>query len=236
MTGEIAPGAVLRQEKLSEQFGVSRTPIREALRRLSAGGLVTFLPNRGVRVRTLSREELHRPFSSAPSSRASRPSSPCRGSPPSELAAARGGRRAIHRADGCARGGASATRSCRAEWMRANHAFHDVVYAAAAAPYVERPRRARAGRSWARRRGAQAPRSTSLYARNDLEHRAIREAIAARSAGARGRSHGSTCSTPASCCWRSSSRSPGGAAAARGPSSRCPCPALSKSTSTASPS
>ena len=53
---------MLRQEKLSEQFGVSRTPIREALRRLSALGLVSFLPNRGVRVRTLSREELHQAF------------------------------------------------------------------------------------------------------------------------------------------------------------------------------
>src|SRR6187399_1304970 len=62
VTGEIAPGALLRQERLSEQFGVSRTPIREALRRLAALGLVSFVPNRGVRVRTLSREELREAF------------------------------------------------------------------------------------------------------------------------------------------------------------------------------
>ena len=62
VSGELAPGTVLRQEQLSEQFNVSRTPVREALRRLAALGLVSFVPNRGVRVRTLSREELREAF------------------------------------------------------------------------------------------------------------------------------------------------------------------------------
>ena len=62
VSGEIAPGTVLRQEQLSEQYRVSRTPVREALRRLAALGLVSFVPNRGVRVRTLSREELREAF------------------------------------------------------------------------------------------------------------------------------------------------------------------------------
>src|SRR5437660_9900623 len=62
VSGELPPGTVLRQEQLSERFAVSRTPIREALRRLAALGLVSFVPNRGVRVRTLSREELHEAF------------------------------------------------------------------------------------------------------------------------------------------------------------------------------
>ena len=53
---------MLRQEQLSERYGVSRTPVREALRRLAALGLVSFEPNRGVRVRTLSREELREAF------------------------------------------------------------------------------------------------------------------------------------------------------------------------------
>ena len=62
VSGELEPGTVLRQEQLSEQFNVSRTPIREALRRLAALGLVSFVPNRGVRVRTISREDLHEAF------------------------------------------------------------------------------------------------------------------------------------------------------------------------------
>src|ERR1700744_1583172 len=62
VSGELEPGTGLRREHLSEQFQVSRTPIREALRRLAALGLVSFVPNRGVRVRTISREELHEAF------------------------------------------------------------------------------------------------------------------------------------------------------------------------------
>src|SRR3990172_2275330 len=60
--GAIAPGTVLRQEQLSERFDVSRTPVREALRRLAALGLVSFEPKRGVRVRSISPSELHEAF------------------------------------------------------------------------------------------------------------------------------------------------------------------------------
>ena len=62
VSGELEPGTLLRQEQLSEQYNVSRTPVREALRRLAALGLVSFVPNRGVRVRTISRDELHEAF------------------------------------------------------------------------------------------------------------------------------------------------------------------------------
>jgi DNA-binding GntR family transcriptional regulator len=50
LSGDIAPGARLGQVELAERFGISRTPIREALRRLSGEGLVDFHPNRGFRV------------------------------------------------------------------------------------------------------------------------------------------------------------------------------------------
>ncbi len=62
LSGELGPGIVLRQEELSEQFGVSRTPIREALRRLDALGLVSFAGKRGVQVRPLARKELFETF------------------------------------------------------------------------------------------------------------------------------------------------------------------------------
>lgn len=50
--GEYAPGAVLRQESIAADFGISRTPLREALRVLERDGLVTHQPGRGVRVAT----------------------------------------------------------------------------------------------------------------------------------------------------------------------------------------
>ncbi len=62
ISGELPPGTVLRQEQLSARFEVSRTPVREALRRLAATGLVSFVPNRGVRVRMISRDELRQAF------------------------------------------------------------------------------------------------------------------------------------------------------------------------------
>lgn len=58
LSGELAPGARLRQEELCEKFGVSRTPIREALRKLQAQRLVVVIPNKGAAVRIPSRKEI----------------------------------------------------------------------------------------------------------------------------------------------------------------------------------
>jgi DNA-binding GntR family transcriptional regulator len=58
LSGELPTGARLRQEALAEEFGVSRTPVREALRKLQANGLVELRPNRGALVRGLSPREV----------------------------------------------------------------------------------------------------------------------------------------------------------------------------------
>jgi DNA-binding GntR family transcriptional regulator len=50
LSGEIATGTWLRQERLAEQHGVSRTPVREALRALQAQQLVEVVPHRGALV------------------------------------------------------------------------------------------------------------------------------------------------------------------------------------------
>lgn len=50
VTGALAGGARLGESALAEQYGISRTPIREALRRLESEGLVEVLPHRGARV------------------------------------------------------------------------------------------------------------------------------------------------------------------------------------------
>ena len=51
MSGDIPIGAQLRQAELANDFVVSRTPVREALRQLQTGGLIEVLPNRGAVVR-----------------------------------------------------------------------------------------------------------------------------------------------------------------------------------------
>lgn len=43
-----APGSLLSENRLAEELGISRTPIREALRELASGGLVRILPQRGI--------------------------------------------------------------------------------------------------------------------------------------------------------------------------------------------
>jgi DNA-binding GntR family transcriptional regulator len=51
VTGDIPPGTRLRQEQLAAEYQLSRTPIREALRKLQAEGTVELVPNQGAVVR-----------------------------------------------------------------------------------------------------------------------------------------------------------------------------------------
>jgi DNA-binding GntR family transcriptional regulator len=188
VSGEIAPGTVLRQEQLSERYAVSRTPVREALRRLAALGLVSFEPNRGVRVRTLTRDELREAFlvRAELESLATEVATPRftevevaqLEAAETRFAALTGELRAHRGGDG--RG------DLVTEWVRANHAFHDVIYSVARLPLVERLAKG------ARFSGSAvwAPADTSeldqLYDANEREHRAIIAAIrAGSSAGAR---------------------------------------------------
>src|SRR5205823_8601886 len=57
LSNRLAPGTELQEVALSEQLGVSRGPIREAIGRLAAEGLVTVRPRRGAVVRSLSKDE-----------------------------------------------------------------------------------------------------------------------------------------------------------------------------------
>lgn len=58
LSGALSESQPLRQEQLAAQFGVSRVPIREALRQLEGEGLVTMHAHRGAVVSTLSAEEV----------------------------------------------------------------------------------------------------------------------------------------------------------------------------------
>src|SRR5687768_16591695 len=50
VTGEIAPGEKLSEPAIARRHGISRAPVREAIRRLQERGLVTYVANQGARV------------------------------------------------------------------------------------------------------------------------------------------------------------------------------------------
>ena len=189
VAGDLVPGQVLRQETLSEQFQVSRTPIREALRRLAALGLVSFEPNRGVRVRTLTPGELREAFLVRAELE----------SLATEIAAGKmteESLRELERAEerferlteelAGVREDEAERKRLTVEWVRGNHAFHDVIYRVADMPLIERlAKSARFSGSaiWAPRN---AEAIEGLYIKTEKQHRAIREALEAGSAaGAR---------------------------------------------------
>ena len=195
VSGELEPGRVLRQEELSERFAVSRTPIREALRRLAALGLVSFIPNRGVRVRTITLDELREAFLVRAELE----------SLATEIAAPKFSEQNLDELEEAERTFSRATQALRAQprdevdrwrlthdWVAANHGFHDVIYRVAGAPLVERlaksARRSFSGHAvWA----PGGSETDALYERNDNEHRAIIAALRARNAsGARALARG----------------------------------------------
>ncbi len=184
VSGEVPPGSVLRQEHLSEQFGVSRTPVREALRRLAALGLVTFEPNRGVRVRELALEEIREAFMVRAELESLATGIAALKMTDADLVELERAERRFSRAtralvemspDG------SQDLAVARDWLQLNHSFHDVIYRAADVPLVERMAKAARRTFLVKSVWATGDELDELYLKNDLQHRAIREAIAARS-------------------------------------------------------
>jgi DNA-binding GntR family transcriptional regulator len=62
LSGRLPAGARIAAEDIARQLSVSRTPVREALSRLAAEGLVELSPNRGARVASWTTEELREIF------------------------------------------------------------------------------------------------------------------------------------------------------------------------------
>lgn len=58
INGRYEPGDSLVEMKLAEELGVSRTPIREAIRQLELEGLVAYIPNKGVYVTGISEQDI----------------------------------------------------------------------------------------------------------------------------------------------------------------------------------
>jgi DNA-binding GntR family transcriptional regulator len=62
LTGTLPRGARVHQEDVAADLGVSRTPVREALRRLAAEGLIEMRTNRGARVTDLEPDDMRQPY------------------------------------------------------------------------------------------------------------------------------------------------------------------------------
>jgi DNA-binding GntR family transcriptional regulator len=56
--GEMEPRSRVNELELAERFGISRTPLREAIKILATEGLLDLLPNRGARVASISQQEI----------------------------------------------------------------------------------------------------------------------------------------------------------------------------------
>jgi len=62
INSELKPGSKVPEKQLCDQFGVSRTPLREALKVLASDGLVRLEPNRGAWVTQVTQEEVEEVF------------------------------------------------------------------------------------------------------------------------------------------------------------------------------
>lgn len=125
--GALAPGERLDETKLADRFGASRTPVREALSRLTAQGILVAADKRGVRVAQYTREQLAQIFEAMHEIEAV-----C-----ARLAAQRltlFSRAEITTAQQRCKDVAS--KGDFTEYLRANEAFHLAIYKATGNPYI----------------------------------------------------------------------------------------------------
>jgi DNA-binding GntR family transcriptional regulator len=179
--GLLSVGTWLRQERLAEQFGVSRMAIRDAIQRLHARGVVELIPNRGARIRAFSQRDIQEAYQVRANLEGLA----------AELAAARASSDQLTRlreADELFEQAVSAharrdspgddSRDAQAhDWARANELFHSVVQDAACNDRLQQAINDLLG-SFPRILAWQALGSDlRLLKENIAQHRAIREAI-----------------------------------------------------------
>ncbi len=62
ITNKLTPGSVIVEQEISDKIGISRTPVREALKQLTAEGLVRQIPSRGTFVQELNSRDIEEMF------------------------------------------------------------------------------------------------------------------------------------------------------------------------------
>lgn len=174
--GVLAPGSQLSQVELAKRTGVSTTPLREALRRLEAEGLVESRPNRRPRVRPFACDDLDSVYAA----RVMLEPLALRITVPQlsgeDIAGLRGALVAMRRAAAPARADVSPWE--RSAWEQTHHCFHLSLIAAAPQPLREQIETliARADRY---RRIAVRDDTPAGRSKGDAEHEAIVDACEA---------------------------------------------------------
>jgi DNA-binding GntR family transcriptional regulator len=170
---DLVPGTALQEKLIAEQFGVSRTPVREALIRLAEAGLVDIFPQSGTFVSRI-------PLSAIPEAVIVRQALEC---VTVEMAAAVAGPGDIARLDAImARQGAFAALGDTGAFHGTDEAFHEEIAVIARHPGIWRVvRQAKVQIDRARRLTLPAPGRMNHVI---TEHRTVRDAIARHDAAA----------------------------------------------------
>jgi DNA-binding GntR family transcriptional regulator len=167
--GDLAPGEKLSERDLCSRFGVSRTPLREALKVLSTEGLVRLIPHRGAAVSKLTISDLEEAFPIMGALEAVAGELACRHITDEEIAQLQAIHMemvAEHRARNLER------------YFALNQRIHEGILAAARNPTLAQMQRGLAGR--VRRARYMANMSAARWAEAVREHEAILEALSAR--------------------------------------------------------
>jgi DNA-binding GntR family transcriptional regulator len=167
--GTLAPGARVAERQLCESLGISRTPLREALKVLASEGLVELLPNRGARVARLDERDIEDMFQVMGALEALAGTLACMHISETELAEIA----ALHYEML-----AQYTRRLLPEYFRLNQAIHAAIVAAARNPILAATYQSLAGRI--RRARYLANLSEERWRHAVEEHEAILQALQAR--------------------------------------------------------
>ena len=174
--GELDPGARVPERALCERFGVSRTPLREALKVLASEGLLELLPHRGATVARLTAHDLDEMFPVMGALEALAGALACARITDQEMAELRAlhYQMVLHH-----------TRAELPEYFRLNQAIHELIMDAARNATLSRMYRGLAGRI--RRARYVANMSQARWDQAVREHEAILAALEKRDGPALGR-------------------------------------------------
>src|SRR5581483_869537 len=167
--GNIPEGGRVPERQLCEMLGISRTPLREALKVLASEGLVELLPHRGARVAQLSEQDVRDMFQVMGTLEALAGELACARLTEIELAEIT----ALHY-----------QRAELPDYFRLNQAIHEAILEAARNPVLKATYQSLAGRI--RRARYQANMSEARWRQAVEEHEAILRALSARDGAALG--------------------------------------------------